>query len=929
MKKLSLVALLALLGLGLCVLGFAIQTKAYGEELPCTTGTCTVSYDMTAAPAEVDAGGVVTVTLSLQAVGDCSSNDSPVDVMLVIDRSGSMAGRMISDAKQAAVEFVNQMDLTVDQVGVASFATTGRGTLDHPLSRDASAVIQAINRLSAGGETDIKEGLEIAATEIISSGHHLATNAPVIIILSDGHHNETSSGELLATAGRIKQAGIRIISIGLGSYADERQLKAVASSSTDYYYAPDSADLADIYRSIAATARVAARDMVITDTLSSYVSLVPASFQGPISPTVSGNHVIWHVAAVSTAPLTLTYQVVMTDTPNTNPGWPTSDSTLAPYIDAGGNPASLTFPVPYVKVHSQCGQPTLNSIAPAWACVETDVPVTLTGGGFVAPSASIGGQALTIHCSNPHTIIATLPAGLEAGVHDVTVANQCATTATLPAAFTLYAQPKILSIRPPEGYQDIPTELTICGEGFAPGTVAYIQVSTGTVPLENQATYGENCLVGTVPAGVEEGEHTIIVQSPCGMDTAPYRVIAPALNDDLWARGEELWVAPSVCARTDDDITIGLIVHRRGGKMPLQNVAVRFYEGHPEEPGAVPIGNGTIPLLPPRVSPSERISGTSTSAVRWTPSRGIGEYVLYALVDPDDAVAEDLEDNNVVSRTVQVVQGGPGIDGVAPHVDAFSISTGADIVYDQDVPLWVEATDYAQPGIVPSGVAHLYFVEFIFNESAGVWVPVGASGWISFANRSTWSLAPQGGLRFLQAWASDARANVSRYPFQQQVNYIRSCDYVARDGARTYRQDLAQGDILYVEVVPCQGDPDLYIWPPDWAAGRPPWVSNLYAGTEVLSITVPVSGVYQIEVYGYTAARYSIQIEPQPASSALAVTATEGVFYTAGVTDKVTRTAPALPPDSAPQIIMGVPPAPQVPDHRVYLPLVLRASGGQ
>jgi len=927
-KRLFPVVILVFLGLGAVFgLGLAIQTQAQGRDKSIAASVCTVSYDKTAAPTEVDAGGVVTVTFSLQAVGDCSSANSPVDVMLVIDRSVSMMGQEIVDAKQAAIEFVNQMDLTVDQVGVASFATTGSGTLNHPLSQDAASVIQAINGLYASGMTNIKEGLEIAETEIVTSGRHLPANAPVIIILSDGHHNETSAGELLDTAERIKGAGIRIISVGLSNSVDENQLRSIASSEDDYYYAPDSTCLADIYRSIAGTVRVAARDMVITDTLSSYVSLVPASFQGPISPTVSGNQVVWQVPAVSTSPLTLTYQVVMTDTPNTNPGWPTSDGTVATYTDADGNPASLTFPVSYVKVRGQCGQPILNSIWPDWACVNADVPVTLLGGGFVNPSASIGSQALITHNVSQHTIIATLPAGLGAGTYDVSVVNQCALTATLPAAFTLYSQPSILAIRPPEGYQDIPTELTICGEGFAPGTIAYIQVTTGTIVLENQATYGENCLVGTVPGGVEVGEHTIIVESPCGTATGSYRVLAPALNDDLWGRGEELWVDPSVCAREDDDVTIGLIVHRRGGKEPLQNVTVRFYEGNPDEPGAVQIGDGTIPLLAPRVSPSERISGTSTSAVDWTPGQGLGQYTLYAVIDPDDTVAEDIEDNNVVSRTVQVLPGGGGIDGVAPHVDAFSVNGGADVVYDQDVALQVEATDFAQGGVTPSGVAGMYFVEFLFNESAGVWVPVGSSGWITFTHGSTWSLVPQGGLRFLQAWASDAQANISRYPYQQQINYIRSCDCVSRDGARTYRQSLAQGDVLSVEVVPCQGDPDLYIWPPDWEDGRPPWVSNLYAGTEVLSITVPISGVYQIEVYGYTAAHYNIQIETQSASSVLASTSTEAASYTAGVTDKPQRTAPALPPASVPQTIMGVPPAPvSSPGHRVYLPLVIRAQ---
>ena len=128
---------------------------------------------------------------------------------------------------------------------------------------------------------------------------------------------------------------------------------SIASSDGDYYYAPDSADLADVYQEIASTVRVAARDMIITDTLSSYVFLFPASWQGPVTPTVSGDQIVWRVAAVSTSPLALTYDVVMTDAPNTDPGWPTSSGAFATYIDSEGSLASLTFPVPYVKVRAQ------------------------------------------------------------------------------------------------------------------------------------------------------------------------------------------------------------------------------------------------------------------------------------------------------------------------------------------------------------------------------------------------------------------------------------------------------------------------------------------------------------------------------------------------------------------------------------------------
>jgi Mg-chelatase subunit ChlD len=59
----------------------------------------------------------------------------------------------------------------------------------------------------------------------LTGTHPIATNAPVIVLLSDGHHNESEPGELLAVADRVKAAGIRIISIGLGEEADADQLR--------------------------------------------------------------------------------------------------------------------------------------------------------------------------------------------------------------------------------------------------------------------------------------------------------------------------------------------------------------------------------------------------------------------------------------------------------------------------------------------------------------------------------------------------------------------------------------------------------------------------------------------------------------------------------------------------------------------------------
>ena len=232
------------------------------------------------------------------------------------------------------------------------------------------------------------------------------------------------------------------------------------------------------------------------------------------------------------------------------------------------------------------------------------------------------------------------------------------------------------------------------------------------------------------------------------------------------------------------------------------------------------------------------------------------------------------------------------------------------------------------------------FVEYMFNEASKVWVPVQVSGWQTYSQEAQWELYPEGGMRFLQAWASDAHGNISKYPYFQYINYIKPCDPVSRDGRRIYRQHLEVGERLYAAVAPCSGDPDLYVWPPDWEEGDPPWVSNVGgSATDQVYITATVKGNYQIEVYGYTAAWYDINIEVEQGGITAQsqyngmmqteISETGPYFFTAGIMGvKPWPQSPAVPPDSTPGTeIIPVSPAPfREGGTQIYLPLVLRNS---
>ncbi|HMN31329.1 MAG TPA: CARDB domain-containing protein, partial [Caldilineaceae bacterium] len=103
--------------------------------------------------------------------------------------------------------------------------------------------------------------------------------------------------------------------------------------------------------------------------------------------------------------------------------------------------------------------------------------------------------------------------------------------------------------------------------------------------------------------------------------------------DDLFANTYELWSEPAA-PRANAETKLHLLVRRQGGKQPLSNVLVRFYLGDPKSGGAA-LGDGSIALLSPR-------SKDNTTGVAWTPPSA-GAYEIYAVIDPENAVAETYE----------------------------------------------------------------------------------------------------------------------------------------------------------------------------------------------------------------------------------------------------------------------------------------------
>lgn len=172
-------------------------------------------------------------------------NRAPIDVVLVLDTSGSMAGTPLSAAKEAASWFVYAMGPT-DRIAVLAIGESPQ--LLSGFTSDRGALSSAIGSLSARGETALYDTLVKAGSMLDSTG----TRTSYVVLLSDG--GDTVSRANLDDAVRLIAArGAPVYGIALTSpeYRPDA-LSSLARSTRGRVLSVEKAgELTGIFRAIA------------------------------------------------------------------------------------------------------------------------------------------------------------------------------------------------------------------------------------------------------------------------------------------------------------------------------------------------------------------------------------------------------------------------------------------------------------------------------------------------------------------------------------------------------------------------------------------------------------------------------------------------------------------------------------------------------
>jgi Mg-chelatase subunit ChlD len=350
---------------------------------------CLADISKTASPARLPLGAFTTVELDLRP--ECSDLDNSIDVVLSLDRSGSMGVGIDYDyVKLAAKALVGLLDI---QPGAGRrFGLTVHGdppVVAVPLTDNSTEIDRLIDAMAAAGQDNLAESIE-QGTQMLLGARPAHGPAPrdVLVVISDGGQTHPPASAL-PPAEDAKRAGIVVVPICARTASSDCPLMASLASD------PSSAMEVDhVYQVLERLVELGLSlrqadigPVEVHDDLPPDMRLVPMSLDPP-AEAGQGGRLVWRMDSVSPLGTSLRYEVQ----PLRLGRRPTNTWADVQFSDDTGRKGYGVFGVPEVEVLAE--PPSGSCVASLAVAAPDEVPLgqsftSTLAAGLVCPRVPV------------------------------------------------------------------------------------------------------------------------------------------------------------------------------------------------------------------------------------------------------------------------------------------------------------------------------------------------------------------------------------------------------------------------------------------------------------------------------------------------------------------------------------------------------------
>lgn len=176
------------------------------------------------------------------SIAEATEADDPsgkaLNLAIILDRSGSMAGKKLEAAKTSCAAVLKALRVA-DKLTVVTFDDAAMVVINPQVNREDA--LSKISEVSSGGQTNLSGGWYLGLLELQTHSTPMHNNRAILI--SDGLANagETKQSILAAAAAKSRDLGISTSTVGIGDDFQEDLLNAIATESGGrFWYINDS-----------------------------------------------------------------------------------------------------------------------------------------------------------------------------------------------------------------------------------------------------------------------------------------------------------------------------------------------------------------------------------------------------------------------------------------------------------------------------------------------------------------------------------------------------------------------------------------------------------------------------------------------------------------------------------------------------------------